>query len=102
MYRAADATPAGLPQESGIDWLAAIARLDECDGYALLVVDPQTGATDVHGPYEGLGAVTAADELRRSLDAEDLDDVDVRVVRMHLAEESRPSPASRTAPHTTG
>ena len=74
----------GLTEQTGVDWFAALARLDDCDGYALLVIDPQTGATDIHGPYEGLRAVVAADDLRRSLDAEGLDDVDVRVARMHL------------------
>ena len=98
MYPSADAVPDGLPQDTGVDWLAAIARLDECDGYALIVVDPQTSATDIYGPYEGLGAITAADELRRSLDAEGLDDVEVRVARMHMPEQSRPS----STPLTTG
>jgi len=66
------------------DWLAAVAALDECDGYVVLMIDPQTAEVDAHGPFGGPDAAVAADALRTSLDAEDLADVAVRIVRLHL------------------
>jgi hypothetical protein len=68
--------------------LAAAADLDECDGYVVLVFDPETGEMDAHGPYEGVRATFRAEELRRSFDEDDLRDVVVRVSRLHL-----PAPA---------
>ncbi len=77
----AQAAPIGrVPQ---VDWLAAQAELDECDGYIVLAVDPQTGEVDAHGPYPGFDALEVAESLRRTLDREELDDVVVRVVRWH-------------------
>lgn len=67
-----------------VDWIGTMAALDECDAYVVLVADPQTGEIDSHGPYDGPGALTAADEARRSCDAEGLTDVVVRVSRLHL------------------
>jgi hypothetical protein len=66
------------------DWLDAVAALDECDGYVVLMIDPQTGEVDANGPFGGPDAVVAAEALRTSLDAEDLADVVVRIVRLHL------------------
>ena len=77
----AKAAPIGrVPQ---VDWLTAQAELDECDGYIVLAVDPQTGEVDAHGPYPGFDALEVAESLRRTLDREELDDVVVRVVRWH-------------------
>lgn len=56
---------------------------DSCDGYVVLVADPQTTAADTYGPYPGTVAVAEADRRRRELDAEELDDVTVLVVRHH-------------------
>jgi hypothetical protein len=64
--------------------LAAVADLDECDGYVVLVFDPETGEMDAHGPYEGVAATLRAEELRRTFDHDDLADVVVRVSRLHL------------------
>jgi hypothetical protein len=76
----AKAAPIGrVPQ---VDWLTAQAELDECDGYIVLAVDPQTGEV-AHGPYPGFDALEVAESLRRTLDREELDDVVVRVVRWH-------------------
>lgn len=59
------------------------ATLSECDGYVVLAVDPETGEADAHGPYDGLGATTRAQELRTEFDRSELGDVLVRVVRLH-------------------
>ncbi|WP_433801429.1 hypothetical protein [Actinomycetospora sp. CA-084318] len=64
--------------------LAAAADLDECDGYVVLVFDPETGEMDAHGPYEGVAATLRAEELRNNFDSDDLRDVVVRVSRLHL------------------
>jgi hypothetical protein len=66
------------------DWVERVAALDECDGYVVLMVDPQTAEVDAHGPFGGPEAAVAAESLRSSLDAEGLDDVAVRIVRLHL------------------
>jgi hypothetical protein len=76
-----DADPAAATRR--IDWLAAQVELDECDGYVVLCVDPQTGEVDAHGPFPGLEALETAQSLRDTLDREGLDDVVVRVVRWH-------------------
>lgn len=60
-----------------------MAGVSECDGYLTIVVDPVTGAVDAYGPHSGLVAIQDADRRRRELDAENLDDVVVAVVRMH-------------------
>ena len=66
-----------------VDWLAAVSELDDCDGYVVLAVDPQTGEVDAHGPYDGLTATVKADQLRRDFDRGGLQDVSVGVVRLH-------------------
>ena len=63
--------------------LAAAVDLDGCDAYIVLVIDPETGEVDAHGPLEGVAATMRADELRRELDGDDLRDVLVRVSRLH-------------------
>ena len=63
--------------------LAAAADLDECDGYAVLVFDPETGELDAHGPYEGVSATLRAEEMRQEFDRDGLRDVVVRVSRLH-------------------
>lgn len=70
------------------DWIDVVAGLDECDGYVVLTIDPQTAEVDTQGPFSGPAAVVAADALRSSLDAEDLDDVIVNIVRLHLPTET--------------
>ena len=57
--------------------------VDACDGYLVVVVDPDTGAVDAHGPFDGVGAATDADRRRHELDAEELHDVHISVVRWH-------------------
>ena len=63
--------------------LAAAADLDECDGYVVLVFDPETGELDAHGPYEGVEATLRAAEMRREFDDDGLPDVLVRISRLH-------------------
>ena len=63
--------------------LAAAADLDECDGYVVLVFDPETGELDAHGPYEGVEATIRAEEMRRDFDGDGLPDVVIRVSRLH-------------------
>ena len=75
--------PASGSPAAGVDWVGAIAALDHCDGYVVLAADPQTGEVDAHGPFAGLGAVTAAEDLRATFDREDLTDVVVQIVRWH-------------------
>jgi hypothetical protein len=65
-----------------------LLTLNACDGYVVLVVDPDTGEADAHGPYDGLTATAAADRLRRDFDTDDLADVGVSVIRLH-----HPAPA---------
>ena len=66
------------------DWIDSVAALDDCDGYVVLMVDPQTAEVDAHGPFGGPDAAVAAESLRSSLDSEGLGDVVVRIVRLHL------------------
>jgi hypothetical protein len=68
-----------------VDWVGAMAALDDCDGYVVLAADPQTGEVDAHGPFVGLGAVSAAEDLRATFDREDLTDVVVQIVRWHTS-----------------
>ena len=63
--------------------LAAAADLDECDGYVVLVFDPETGELDAHGPYEGVEATLRAEEMRREFDDDGLRDVLIRISRLH-------------------
>jgi hypothetical protein len=73
-------------------WLSEwILRLDACEGYVVLIADPETQEIDVYGPYDGIQASLTADRLRGEFDTDDLADVDVRVVRWHR-------PISSTAP----
>ncbi|WP_018334211.1 hypothetical protein [Actinomycetospora chiangmaiensis] len=74
----------GEDAAEGPDWVEALAALDDCDGYIVLMVDPETGEVDAHGPYGGPDATVAAESLRASLDAEGLYDVSIRIVRLHL------------------
>jgi len=60
-----------------------LIELNACDGYVVLVVDPETGEADAHGPYDGLNATVVADRLRRDLDRDDLADVAVAVTRLY-------------------
>ena len=69
------------------DWIETAAALDDCDGYVVLMVDPQTAEVDAHGPFGGPEATVTAESLRSSLDSEGLDDVVVRIVRLHLPSE---------------
>jgi hypothetical protein len=63
--------------------LAAAADLDECDGYVVLVFDPETGELDAHGPYEGVEATLRVEEMRKEFDDDGLRDVVIRVSRLH-------------------
>jgi hypothetical protein len=58
-------------------------RLDACDSYVVLVSDGQAGETDAYGPFDGLEAVFAAEQLRRDLIRAALADVAVTVTRLH-------------------
>jgi hypothetical protein len=60
--------------------------IDACDGYVVMVADPATSAVDTHGPFDGMAAAIEADRRRHELDAEELHDVVVRVVRWHRAD----------------
>ena len=73
----------GTPDE--VRLLEAMESLSQCDGYAVLAGDPQTGEVDAHGPYDGLAATVEADRLRRDFDRGGLEDVRVEVVRWHRA-----------------
>ena len=59
-------------------------RLDACDAYIVLVADPDTGALDSYGPFDGTTALFDAARRREDLDHGDLGDVTVAVVRHHL------------------
>jgi hypothetical protein len=65
--------------------LERVHDIDACDGYLVVVSDPDTGAVDAHGPFDGIGAAVEADRRRHELDAEQLDDVVIKVVRWHRA-----------------
>lgn len=73
----------GTPDE--VTLVSAMETLSQCDGYAVLAGDPQTGEVDVHGPFDGLTATIEADRLRRDFDSGGLEDVRVDVVRWHRA-----------------
>ena len=83
----------GSEIEAERDWVETVAAVDECDGYVVLMVDPQTAEVDAHGPFGGPDAAVAAEALRTSLDAEGLDDVAVRIVRLHLPTDRFSGPA---------
>lgn len=58
--------------------------MEECDGYVVLTVDPQTGEVDAYGPYDdGMAAFVKADSLRHDFDQGDLGDVHIYVTRLH-------------------
>ncbi len=63
--------------------ISAAADLDLCDGYVVLVFDPETGELDAHGPFEGISATVCAERLRRQFDDDELSDVLIRVSRLH-------------------
>lgn len=66
------------------DWLVdRVASLDACDGYIVLITDPQTAETDAHGPFDGFEVLETADRFRRDFDRAGLTDVQVRVTRLH-------------------
>jgi hypothetical protein len=73
----------GTPDE--VILVKAMETLSQCDGYAVLAGDPQTGEVDAHGPFDGLTATIEADRLRRDFDSGGLEDVRVDVVRWHRA-----------------
>lgn len=79
------APPTPVSVSTDAEWVDAEAALDDCDGYVVVAVDPQTGEVDAHGPYAGLGALHAAEDMRATFLREDLDDVVVRIVRWHTA-----------------
>jgi hypothetical protein len=66
-----------VPPRAGPD------ELEQCDGVMVLVLDPVTGAADTYGPYPAGRARAEADGRRQELDAEDLTDVTVALVRHH-------------------
>jgi len=70
------------------EWLSS---LDGCDGYVVLVVDPETSESDAYGPYDGMQATRIADRLRREFVDSALSDVEVEVIRWH-----RPAPVPPT------
>ena len=63
-----------------IDTLVALNR---CDSYVVLVLDPETGEADAHGPLDGLAATVTADRLRTDLDTDGLTEVHISVTRLH-------------------
>jgi hypothetical protein len=73
----------GTPDE--VILVKAMETLSQCDGYAVLAGDPQTGEVDARGPFDGLTATIEADRLRRDFDSGGLEDVRVDVVRWHRA-----------------
>lgn len=58
-------------------------ELEQCDGLMVLVLDPVTGAADTYGPYPAGRARAEAHGRRQELDAEDLTEVTVALVRHH-------------------
>lgn len=74
-----------MPENTSHDetLIDAAEKLAQCDGYVVLAVDPQTAEVDAHGPFDGLRASITADQLRRDFDRGGLEDVTVRVVRLH-------------------
>ncbi|GAA4757226.1 hypothetical protein [Actinomycetospora chibensis] len=73
--------PAGRPATT--DPLFEPDELEHCDGLMVLVLDPVTGAADTYGPYPAGRARAEADGRRQELDAEDLTEVTVALVRHH-------------------
>jgi hypothetical protein len=63
--------------------IEAVASVDRCAGYVVLVADPDTGEVDAHGPFDGLAATLMADELRAELDAGRRPEVQVSINRLH-------------------
>ena len=60
-----------------------LAELDACDGCIVLVRDAQTGETDALGPFDGMGALCAADRTRFRFELDEVDDIEVTVTRFH-------------------
>ena len=83
---ALDALDGMAPQ---VDWVEAMAALDECDAYVVVIADPQTGEVDAQGPLDGAEALLLVEDLRASFDAEELTDVVIRISRLHTR---RPAP----------
>lgn len=79
----------GLLDDLVADPAAVEDRLDSCDAYIVLVADPDTGALDSYGPFDGTTALLDAAQRRQGLDEGDLGDVTVTVVRHHLGAEDR-------------
>ncbi|MGH4026937.1 MAG: hypothetical protein ACRDRV_20380 [Pseudonocardiaceae bacterium] len=75
---------------SAVQMADQFASLYHCDGYVVLVADPETGEADAHGPYDGLGATRQAQQLRSDFDRAELADVLVRIVRLHHPRISSP------------
>jgi hypothetical protein len=69
--------------------LDRLVSLDNCDGYIVLVLDPDTHESDAHGPFSGIEAIHLADQFRRDFDSADLAEVEVTVTRWH-----RPTPTN--------
>jgi hypothetical protein len=63
--------------------IEAVAALDRCDAYVVLVVDPETGEVDAHGTFDGLAATLIADQMAAELDAGGLAGVHVAITRLH-------------------
>jgi len=70
--------------------IAALAlttsHLNDCDGYAVLVVDSTCGEIDAYGPMAGMDALTEADRFSRDITREAMDGVMVAVIRMHSSD----------------
>ena len=60
--------------------------------YAVVVVDPQTGEVDVHGPFSGPEAVLEAGRRRAEFDRADLGDVVIEVARLHVPADPEDGP----------
>ena len=63
--------------------IEAVAALDRCDGYVVLVRNPETATADAHGPFDGLTATLTADQIRSELNAAGLLEVQVSINRLH-------------------
>lgn len=56
---------------------------DDSWDYVVIVLDRGYGIGDVQGPFSGLDATVAADEMQQRLAARGLDRLEVRVARLH-------------------
>lgn len=57
--------------------------LDGCDGYLVIVADPDSRAMDAYGPLDEFSATREVDLRRQELDTEQLYDIFTGVVRWH-------------------